>query len=231
MLWEEQNPRSLINLVTPAIRRKLEEARFEKPDLFDEPDEATLLKKLMDMTYRINATDNRIRVRFWMEYDYCHQWHTKGVDFNRVIAGIMTMENFQSRYLEVPGKVAWMLQPPTGYMVKANEALEYSLAQLRDVLESPHSLPGGRVDIKLAELKLKIAMWLDARVKGGIVQKTMNLHAHTDNPAVARAVTQGAMQPSMEQLNERLKALQAEQERLQNGGTLVLPPEALKKID
>lgn len=230
MLWERENPRSFVHLVPQTIARKFEDARFEKPEYFEEPDEQTLLALLNANNGRINATDNRLRLKLWLEYDYTHQFHVGHIDIKRVCAGICSPEFFQNKYLSCPEKAAWLLCPPAGYMAKINEALEFGVQQLRDVLGFAHQ-NGTKLDPKVAEIKLKIVMFLDARKNGGILQKTMNLHAHTSDKGAASAAIQGALQPTMDQMQSRLDALRREKEALQNGGTLVLPAEAVKKID
>lgn len=217
MLWENANPRALVNLVPASMRTKLEDAKFTNEELFDIVDEASLYKKLVEDSHTPTATDNRIRIRFWMEYDYCQLYHTKGIDIARVIAGIVSFQFFSTKYLANARKAAWLMCPPAGYMTKANEALEFGLLQLRDILQQPHVV-GGRVDTKLGELKAKIVAMLDTRVKGAIVQKSIALNAHSSAPGVAQAVAQSLAPPTMDQLQKRLDHLKREQYMLGNGG-------------
>ena len=69
----------------------------------------------------------------------------------RVIAGICTYEYFHRRYMKTPSKVAWLLCPPTGYVVKTNEALEFGLEQLQDILDQPMSSPVEKWTQKLGD--------------------------------------------------------------------------------
>jgi hypothetical protein len=97
--------------------------------------------------------------------------------------------------------MAWLLTVPTGYIIKAEESLEFGLEQLRDILEVPH-MRGMVVDTKLGELKLKIVAMLDTRVKGAPITKTMNLHANVSTEAVQKIATASTEADLMRQLKE-----------------------------
>lgn len=225
VMYDESNPRSLINLIPRRTRELIQEALFEEAALF-EMDEQELYKHLKSppspeqAALSITATDNRLRLKFWMEYDYCQGVQSKEIDMMRVIAGICTYEYFNRRYLTNPRKVAWMLCPPTSYQFKANEALEFALEQLRDILAIPHQGPGigGKMDTKLGELKLKIAQMLDIRVKGAPVQRVIK--ANLSGKDAANAVHQSVSHMSLQQLEHELNNLQKREKELQNGGTV-----------
>lgn len=220
ILFDQNEPRSLINLVPDAIRQRIQTALWdqEASGLF-EMDEHRLYKSLRASSATPTPTDNRLRLKFWMEYDHCQGLHTKAIDITRVFSGICSKEYFYNHYLEHPKKVAWLLCPPTAYVVKANEALEFGLEQLRDILEADHTLPGGKIDSKLGELKLKIIAMLDVRVKGAIVQKTIN--ANLSGPAAANAVNKAIAGPTMEELNRQLEALRKREAEYTNGGAVI----------
>lgn len=214
-IFNRDEPRSIVNLVPPAIAKAFEEIQWEKPEYF-EMDEQELYKALSKDNKRPTATDNRLRIKFWMEYEYAQTYYKKKIDMVRVVAGICPIDYFYNKYVKSPSRIAWMLTPPISYEMKTREALDFGLDQLRDLLEQSHELPGGRVDTKLAELKMKVVAMLDMRVKGAIVQKTMNLHA--TGKAAAQAVADSIVQPTMEQLEARRRSLREEQERLRVGG-------------
>lgn len=228
-MWLKDNPRAIVNLVPGVVKEKFEQHVFEHPEYFDE-DERDLLKMLREANKTPSPVDNRLRLRFWMEYDYCQTYMSKGIDISRVIAGICSREYFYTKYLRQPSKVGWLLCPPSAYMLKAEEALEFGLDQLRDILEQSH-LAGGKVDTKLGELKLKIVALLEPRVRGAVVQKSMNMHAVSASPAAAQAVAQSLAGPSMEQLERRRRSLHDQRESLKNGGAHGRPtsPEAVEE--
>lgn len=194
------NPRSVVNLVPERVSRAIQDAASTNPEIFN-IDEKDLYKLLKDSNHQPSPTDNRLRLKFWMEYERVQERSEKQMNISNVTAGVCSRELFYDRYLANPHKVAWLLTPPTGYAVKAEEALEFGIEQLRDILDLPHVV-GGRVDTKLGELKAKIVAMLDIRVKGAIVQRSMNLNVNTSNEQVAKAATAATSADLMRQLKE-----------------------------
>jgi hypothetical protein len=228
VMYDLSNPRCLMNLLPVKVREKVQEALFEEGALF-ELDEQELYKRLKSPSVgtdgktrdgTITATDNRLRLKFWMEYDYCQGVAAKEIDMTRVYAGICTYEYFHRRYLNSPRKVAWLLCPPSSYQFKANEALEFALEQLRDILDTPHTSGMGKIDTKLAELKLKIFQTLDIRIKGAPVQRIIQANLHGND--AANAVHQASRIMSIEQLEKELQNLAKREKELQNGGTVLI---------
>lgn len=201
-LLDKANTRSVVNIVPGRVRTAIEEAYFECEELF-KMDERDLFKHLRSLEKTPSPTDNRLRLKFWVEYDRVQASGEAKMNMTAVLASVCHQEYFFGKYLGQPHKVAWLLCPPTGYMVKAEEALEFGLEQLRDILEQPH-IVAGKVDTKLGELKAKIVGMLDTRVKGAPIQKNLNLNVSTSNEAVAKA----AAAETMETLDRRLKELQ-----------------------
>lgn len=197
---DNQNERSAVRLVPERIGKNILDAVFEKPEYFDK-DERELHKYLRSLEMTPTPTDNRLRLKFWMEYDRAQAHGLKAMNMNNVFASVCTKEYFYTHYMTKPQKVGWLMCPPTGYMVKAEEALEFGLEQLRDILDQPHMV-GGRVDTKLGELKAKIVMMLDTRVKGAPVQRNMNLHVSTSDTQVAKAAVASTAEDLMRELKE-----------------------------
>jgi hypothetical protein len=178
----------------------------ERPDLFG-LDERELSSKLRSENRGISATDNRLRLKFWDEYERAHR-EDVGMTMYQVFGGICTAEFFYDSYGKRPEKIAWLLCPPTSYMVKMEEALAFGLEQLRDMLELPNTDSKGRLNLKLMELKAKIVEMVDRRVKGAVVQrveqKNMNLHISTTESQVHKM----GMSSSMDSINKRIKELE-----------------------
>lgn len=226
-MWDEANPRSVLALVSKMMREQIKDHVHTNPELFDE-DERDLARKLREANKITSPVDNRIRLKFWMEFEYAQANHNKEIDVARVYAGICSKEYFYKRYMRSPSKVAWMLCPPSGYALKAEEALEFGLDQLRDMLEQPHVI-GGQLNTKVAELKLKIVALLEPRVKGAVAQKLLHAHAHLTGKAAADAVTGQAVLRTEEQVTKRLKTLREQQHSLRNGGTIVVNKEEIEE--
>jgi hypothetical protein len=196
------------------MREALEAAIFERPELFDKT-EQELHAHLRELGKTPNPTDNRLRMGFWREYELAQSKGYAQINVEAAVAGICTRQLFYERYLKIPEKLAWLMCPTTGYMVKAEEALEFGIDQMRDLLDRDHII-GGKVDTKLAELKLKIVLALEARVKGAVVQKQMNLHAHLAGKEAAVAIGAAGQGATMEDLQKQLKELERKTRQAQN---------------
>ncbi len=221
VLFDKENPASVLNLLPPVLVTTIEEAVFTHGHLF-EKDEKTLKHELRSASQTPVAHDHRIRMKFWMEYDRAVGSGKKMMVINNVIAGVCSKEAFYKHYLNSPFRVAWMLCPPTSYMVKAEEGLNFGMDQLRDMLEIDH-MPGGKFDAKIAAVKIKIVEMLENRVKGAIVQKTLQVNVGVPS-------TRTLEQASSDELMSRIKELDAKNRRAQNlpepkPDIEVLPPE------
>ncbi len=226
LMWDKDNPRSLINMLPEKPRTAIQNALWEEPSYF-ELDERDLYKKMRDENQSISPTDNRLRLKFWMEYDHAMQFGKKQIDMGRVSAGICSHEYFYGKYLSNPKKVAWLVCPPTGYMIKCNEALEFGLEKMREILEVPAKV-GDKVDVKLGELQLKILQMLDVRVKGAPVQRNVQINANLHGKA-AVAVANAGTRASMEELEARHKALLKQEQELLNGRAINITPQKTDK--
>jgi hypothetical protein len=202
-LWTRTDPRSVINIAGDQLAEAMLTASKERPELF-QLDERDLYK---EMKVKPNPTDNRLRLRFWDEYDRS-QSYQKSMEMHLVYAGVCSKQYFYGRYLTLAEKVAWLLCPPASYMVKMEEALAFGIERLRDILEINPMLASGKVDSRLADIQMKIVALLDMRVKGAVVQKieqkNMNLNLSTADNALGKQLI-GA---SMEQIEGRLKELE-----------------------
>lgn len=210
--WNRDDPRALVNLVPEVASDHFFTASHKRADLFGQ-DERTLLKQLKEEKCAPTPTDNRLRIGFWMEYERA-QSAGRDMELSHVFGGVCTKPYFYQVYLKCPEKVAWLVCQPSSYEKYADEAINFGLEQLRDVLEIPHVtyFEDGRVknvDIKLADLKAKIVFGLEARRKGAVVQKNMNLNISSSDKKVAEAAIGG----TMEELEKRLEDIRKRQRK------------------
>lgn len=234
-----ENPRSPVNLCPEPMREQIITAFYHRPKLFS-LDEKSLHDLLILENKKPTATDNRLRMKFWLEYDRVvspnqTQNGYRTVSPSIITSGVCSTQFFTSRYLKYPEKVAWMLTVPTTYQVLTEEALIYGLDQLRDILAMDNYLEikGGKKipNVKLLELKAKIVTMLDMRIMGGhtqrIEQKSMNLQITANNTV---DISKTMETSTMDQIEEKLKMLQLEEAKLLNGG-LDIHPNLGKKVE
>lgn len=214
--WNRAEPRSLVNLVPPVAADAFLAASKDCSYLFGH-DEETLHKTLKSIGALPTATDNRLRVSFWMEYERA-QMSSSEMEMRNVYEGVCSKSYFYHNYLSSAPKVAWLTCQISSYEKYADEAITFGLGQLRDVLSIPHVEYGDdgkitKLDTKLVELKAKIVFGLEARRKGAVVQrveqKNMNLSISTTDKQLGQA----AMEGTMEQLEKRLEEIRKRQRK------------------
>lgn len=197
--------RSVINLISPDFQAAVFRAHAASPELFGHQ-EAELYKKLKWMDKTPTPTDNSLRLKFWFEYELA-QSEGRSMRVKPIWSGVCDEAYFHASFLQKPQKVAWLLTKPASYEAYTEEALQTALTRIRNALDADPIGPTGKLDPKVAELQLKIFMALDMRVKGAVVQKTMNVHA---------TIPSGQIDPSKankEQLEERLRQLEELREK------------------
>ena len=169
----------MIRLLPKKIQDTAIASSQQNIDLF-KMDEQSLYKHLREKKLLPTATDNQLRYRFWIEYDKAQSEHKQFINMAPVFANIMDKDTFYEDYLTKHYKMAWLLCPPLDYVAKAKEALDYGMQQLREILSVSTFDENGKLNEKLASLKLKIVTMLDNRVNGmakqQIEQKTLTVH-------------------------------------------------------
>lgn len=210
-IWDPENLSSVINMVPDEIKARLLDARVQDPELF-EKDEQELFSFLRHRKATPTATDNRLRLKFWFEYDRAKESQGKLVVTN-VISNVCSRELFYAHYLKRATKVAWLLCPPADYSHKISEALEFGLEQMRDILAQSHTITDKDgnligIDHKLASLKLQVFKVLDDRKNGMATQKIEKKSAHIHaviSPQDRKAIGHMAQENSEEDLMRRLE--------------------------
>jgi hypothetical protein len=215
-LWQRSEPRSLINIVPNVAAESFISASKEDPHLFGHDEEG--LHKILKATGAIpSATDNRLRVAFWMEYERA-QVAGSQMELRNVYSGVCSKPYFYQTYLNNSAKVAWLTCQISSYEKYADEAITFGLTQLREVLALPHAEfheDGSvkKIDTKLIELKAKIIFGLEARRKGAVVQRVEQKNMNLSITATDKQAAQLAMEGTMEQLEKRLEDIRKRQRK------------------
>lgn len=210
-IFGKDNPRSVYNLVTDRVRDGIDKLQEKFPDLLGLP-EKSLRHSLQKLNAQPDITDNQLRLKFWQAYEECQARGHKAMSIQNVCAGICDREWFHEKYLQNPMKLAWILCVPTNYVVVIDEALQYGIMRMRDILEMNVIDPvTGKVNNSLLQMQLKIVTMLDARKHGAVVQRSMQVVAHTSDKQVAAAMVGNTTETSavkMAKLNARIAQLE-----------------------
>ena len=170
IIWDESEQFSVMNLLPEAVREKCKARRGEDPVLF-EMSESELYKEMRRNKHTPSVSDNRIRLKFWMEYDECITNYNRAMNLKRIAAGTTSYEYFIIHFLKNCYRVAWMLMPPANYKSRMVEALDFGLDQMREILNLPLLDDDGKLDHKLAAMKITIFKMLDDRSNGVAIQR------------------------------------------------------------
>lgn len=216
-MWDVGNPMSFMALVPARWRQGFEDAKFQAGELF-ELEERELYKKLKREGRAPSAIVNTIRLKLWMEYERCQSGEGRRIEIFKVLGETCRAVNFEKFILSKPERAAWLLCPPTSYKMKVEEALNFGLDKLREILDEDvvetRTLKNGTVrrtvNVKLGELQAKIVNMLDMRIHGAARQtinqntRSVNLNMETSARHVGSAI-EGL---SAEELDRQIKALE-----------------------
>lgn len=168
VITDIDNPASAINLTSniPHIHEAIKRVIVEAPDLLT-MDEGTFKKTFNG---GITATMSRVRMSFWQEYEAAVTSGRK-MYFSRIIGGVCGDTYFRDKFLTDNKKVAFMLTPPSDYLVQTKEALMAGLETIREIVSARVVDEDGILIPRAADVVLKAFMHLDMRVKGAIIQR------------------------------------------------------------
>lgn len=166
VFWDETDPGSVINLVPDQVRaciKKLSKSEHAELLTLTETD---LYRRLQQLNQQPNPTDNRLRIKFWLEYARCHETDaTSKIIVTNITAGVCSRELFYKHYITNLPRLAWMLCPPTSFTHKCEEALSYGVDQVRKLLElEPEKMTKSHKD--LADMKMKLIAGLEQVIRG-----------------------------------------------------------------
>jgi hypothetical protein len=126
-----------------------------------------------------------------------------------VFGGICSEQYFYGRFLKNPKKVAWLVRPVQAYQKHMEAILVRGTQRLEELVDMDIMGKDGRIDVKRAELLLKVVQEVGNRVKGLAIQKihqrsdSLRLTANLNKPPVALQA------PSVDELREHLAKLSA----------------------
>jgi hypothetical protein len=198
------------------LPRFLQDLVLKLPTDYLELDEPGLRRLVFGDALAVpHPTHERLRISLWDEYDRAVRHRDRQIDIARAIYGTCSMGYFVNKFCAVSENVAYIVQPPTDYTKSLKEMVQLSLSQFRDVLALPNTKPNGDPNTKLIEAKTKIFQHVEMRLKGAIIQRidqrNINVNFDGDPTQAPREVTEGL---TMDEVDEKLKALEQESERL-----------------
>ena len=205
--YDLNDPRSLYNLVPQWMRLIIHEIPKEQ---FFWPE-----NKLKENA-RADARLCRIRLAFWGEYEEA-QASLRSFDIFGISKRCGISQHFIREFLSEPQHLAFVLCPPASYDIFLEEALQFGLGKLREILELPLTDPAtGAVNHKTADLVLKATAFIDMRINGGFVNKNLNLHAFKNG----RDEKNFVKELSSDEIDKKIKELEDKREFITHRNTI-----------
>ena len=202
-----ENPRSLINIVPPEVKSCI----LALPEAYFDFTEEDLEKTFPNPT----PVTQMLRRMFWIEYDRAIETRTM-MNMSNIYPGVCSREGFY-KCIKNKAQLLWIINPPTEYMASTEALLTQGLKRINEMLHFPLKTKEGNFDHKLGELILKATLALDMRVKGGYLQRSIQMtklestNTNTNNNNLSITVDKGEVTPEgIAAIDEQLKLIEEE---------------------
>lgn len=176
-IYNTDIPNSVINLVPPYVQSAM---RSVNPEylLKDEIE----LKKILKPT----AVMNRLRLRFWEEYDVAVASGKSSMRMTKVYPGICHVDYWDKVVCKDPRYFAWITCPPVNYEVAMKDILDEGIRQIRKIITADIVDSNGKMNPRAAEIFLKAYALVDVKVHGMPIlrseNKTLNMNMNHEIP-------------------------------------------------
>jgi hypothetical protein len=161
IFWEENNPTSIINLVSERLRELM---RALPPSLLAMTDNE--IREKLDPSW----IQDQMRLAFWDEYFLTIDNNQRKMRVQAIYCQSASRETFYNQ-IENPLFLAYLTKPPAGYILKMRSLLDMAMERMREVLKYPLEDTNGKLNVKLVTEIIKIATLADNRIKGAVTQK------------------------------------------------------------
>ena len=157
---------------------------------------------------RLSYVENRVRTSFWQEYESARS-QMRRMRVGAIASGAAVHVQMIKAIFANQIAAAFVLTPPTQYVMFLDEALNRGLMRLREVLEFPLRDPvTGAPNLQAAELMLKVTGFLDLRKHGGIVQKQLNVNVGDGAKPVTHELGGMVTSKDMREIDRKIQELE-----------------------
>jgi hypothetical protein len=153
----------------------------------------------------------KLRRMFWIEFDRAVEQRTM-MNMSNVYPGVCTREGF-NKLIKKKENLLWLISPPEDYSASVEHLLTTGLKRINEMFTFPLKTKEGNFDAKLGELILKATLALDMRVKGGYLQRSVQLskiestNTNTNNISVMVG-TDSPTKEGLDLIDEELKKIE-----------------------
>lgn len=197
--------RSAISLLPEEERFVIETHATRAPDIF-KLSERILLNRMDTAGFKVSATENLLRNRFWLEYDHAISGGFPLIRISEVIRGVCSFKFFRETFLSNQYLVAYLMLPPINFKTQQEETLMFALGKMREILDlQAVSTETGQVDTKILRAQMAVYQILEKRVQGETVQKIAHAHALVPlSPASSQEVSDLSEEQMLLRMQEML---------------------------
>ena len=228
--YDEDNPYSLINLVSPMLRKAIENLPIRH---------FRYNEKELRRSAKPSPEICRLRISFWDEYLLAIEQQRK-MEVINVVKGVCSVPFFYDVLVRDPNILAYIVVAPADYQLAMREMLELGWSRMREVLEMDLELEEpynakvfneetGKTEtvtkfrkvpnIALIGQMRALVQMLDMRIKGAVIQRmqidqrNLNLNATVGSggqPALADMTLQQleAMEKRIEQMRSAMDGVE-----------------------
>ena len=207
VMSETESPRALINIVPFPVKEAIGRV---------DPSLLTMREKDLKKLVKPSASVNRLRNSFWSEYHRAQALNKNHMNMNNVWGGVCSDAYFYRTVLKDPLMMAWVLSPPTEYMIGMSTALNDFMEQVSEAAAEGRIVDeNGKIDSQALAAAVKTLEFLHSVVKGPIVQRiesrsmNVNIGAKEDRIKDISKLTPDQARERIEQLQKEMKTLNA----------------------
>lgn len=151
VLIDEENPRSLVRLLPEPFAKRIKDVWSGDNGYLFGYTEHGLKGELFRKGKSPTAQDNRLRLQFWLEYDFVQSengYHVPAMNMSKVIGTQYPKESFYKFYITDDYKLAWLICPPVNYENALKQAIDTGLQRYQDFLDNVKMLnPDGTPNV------------------------------------------------------------------------------------
>lgn len=195
VFFDVTNPRSIICVVPEAFKSQLKllwdsEINGRLLGL----NESDLITEFNRKNRRPNASDHKLRFNFWMEYDrVMADERAVPINMQSVIGTVISKEAFYKFYITDPLNLAWLMCPPTNYIDKIEEVLNYSLTKLQEAMSLPVATEAGTPNLNFLKFVSSESKEMYRRLR-----ELKKIPAFLDEPEVIKPKIENLSEPSVQ---------------------------------
>lgn len=213
-LFDQAEPRSLVNIVWTGFRPVIERVVKARPELFE------LSERRLTRLAEPEILHRMLRLRFWSEYDMAQNSQRLMMQSD-IIRGLCTHDYWFRHICPNPEIVAFIITPPPRYISKMEAMLDLSLNEMEEILSLPIKDAKGKPDIGIIKEKVKIFQYLEQKVKGAIVQR-LAIHQKIDQTTQIGGSIDKMSLNDLESLDSMIGKVKRQIERTQNREMILL---------